>query len=175
MHWPRATNARPVWAKLLLTTSTSGEYVKESVSCESIELLEGQPRIERRPMSMRPPLTSSGSSAAPTTINFPLRLRPPRTTLIALPLVTVARMTLAPPHLISSAADRERLSTYQHAPSFRAKDSLSISRATAMVLKPSIAALALAGQRPLNAPIWNKPHERNQCINRSGNPLLQKR
>ena len=50
------------------------------------------------------PGTCSGSAAAPRMINFPLTPRPPRTALIASPLVTVARMTLAPPSFSSSAA-----------------------------------------------------------------------
>jgi hypothetical protein len=47
----------------------------------------------------RAALTSIRSPAARTIVNFPATARPPKTALIALPLVMVARMTLAPPKL----------------------------------------------------------------------------
>ena len=46
--------------------------LKASVSCESIELPEGQPRIEQRPRSSGIPGTCTGSGAAPRIMNFPL-------------------------------------------------------------------------------------------------------
>jgi len=48
--------------------------------------------------------TSMGSLAAPRTRSLPSTPRPPITAPIALPLVTVATMTRAPPSLVNSAA-----------------------------------------------------------------------
>ena len=63
------------------------------------------------------------------------------TAVIACPLVTVARMTLAPPSRVSSAAGScESLSIAWCAPSSRDSASLSFPRAIATVSKPIFAA-----------------------------------
>src|SRR5438034_10462047 len=74
-----------------------------SVSCESIEVPEYQPLTERHPESKNTGDTCI-DGAAPTIKSVPLTAKPPWTALIASPLVAVARMTLAPPSLRSSAA-----------------------------------------------------------------------
>ncbi len=58
---------------------------------------EGQPAIDRRPPMSSPAGTWRGSAGAPTTIIVPPIARPPSAAVIALPLVAVARMTVAPP------------------------------------------------------------------------------
>ena len=78
--------------------------LKAIVSWESIDRPEGQPEIERRPPMSASAETSSGTSAAPSTISVPSTPRPPMVAVIALPLVTVARMTRAPPSRVSSSA-----------------------------------------------------------------------
>ena len=76
--------------------------LKARVSCESIDVPEYQPLTERLPMSSGRGDTCI-DSAAPTISSVPLTARPPCTAPIASPLVAVARMTLAPPSLRSSA------------------------------------------------------------------------
>ena len=75
---------------------TPASTLNASVSCESIAVPEYQPLTDRRPE-----INTSGETcndcAAPMTTSVPLRPRPPCTALMASPLVTVARMTFAPP------------------------------------------------------------------------------
>jgi len=77
--------------------------LKLRVSCESIEVPEYEPVTERHPKNSRDGATCS-ESVAPTTSSVPLTARPPWTASMAPPLVTVDKMTLAPPSLLSSAA-----------------------------------------------------------------------
>src|SRR5579864_8820735 len=74
------------------------------VSCESIELPEGQPITERRPPINNPAGTCNGSAGAPSTTSFPSTPKPSINDVIASPLIAVASTTLAPPSFISSAA-----------------------------------------------------------------------
>jgi len=77
--------------------------LKARVSCESIEVPEYQPLIDRRPRSSaRASIVID--STAPITINVPLTARPPCTEFIASALVTVAKMVLAPPSFCRAAA-----------------------------------------------------------------------
>src|SRR5436309_7274860 len=81
---------------------TPQRALNASVSWESIDVPEYQPLIERHPVSSNRGDTCI-EAAAPTINIVPLTAKPPDTALIASPLVAVARMTLAPPILSSSA------------------------------------------------------------------------
>src|SRR5207237_8349133 len=70
--------------------------LKASVSCESIDVPEYQPLIDRRPAMSRKGDAWSDSGAQ-RIISVPLTPSPPSTALMAGPLVTGARMTLSPP------------------------------------------------------------------------------
>src|SRR4030095_5169651 len=72
--------------------------LKASVSCASIDVPEYQPTTGLRPEMSSNGDTASDSGAARTT-DVPRTPNPPRTALIASPLVTVARITPAPPKL----------------------------------------------------------------------------
>ena len=74
------------------------------MSSESAEVPDGQPLTPRRCPMMWNGLTSIGSGEAPTTSSVPSTPSPSISGVIALPLVTVARITLAPPSAVSAAA-----------------------------------------------------------------------
>ena len=78
--------------------------LKFSVSSESGAVPEGQPAMERRAPMIASGGTSIGSPLAPTTSSFPSIASPGMTELMVLASVTVARITTAPPSLVSSAA-----------------------------------------------------------------------
>ena len=77
--------------------------LKARVSCESMDVPEYQPLIERSPKSKITGDTCM-DSAAPISISVPLTANPPWTALMAAPEVTVEMMTLAPPSFCNSTA-----------------------------------------------------------------------
>ncbi len=76
-----------------------------SVSSESMPVPEGQPATVRRPISSGNAFTDRGpSSVAPTTINLPAGASPSSAHSSALALVSVYKITFAPPNFFSSSA-----------------------------------------------------------------------
>src|SRR5262245_47718012 len=78
--------------------------LKARVSSESMDVPDGQPATSLGPPMRRNGEASMGSGDAPTTTILPPDESPPSAALIALELVTVERMTLAPPSDLRSAA-----------------------------------------------------------------------
>src|SRR5581483_7629980 len=115
--YPSAARSR---GKTSFIERTSERTLNASVSSESIDVPEYQPRIARAPaINANGEISSEGG--APRIMSVPRRPRPPTVALIAGPSVTVARTTAAPP-------------------SARARGSLSFPRAIATVRKPIFAA-----------------------------------
>ena len=113
-------------------------------------------------------VTLIGSAVAPTTSNLPPTPSPSMSVDMALLSGAVARMTEAPPILVSSSATLTvATSRYRWAPSFRAKASLSWPLPMATVRKPILLANwtprwprpprpCTATRSPATAPLWRR-------------------